>query len=81
MEAVEECDLPLAEYVDNLANQCLLAGLLHWILEPRLLLLLLALPAFELLAHLAHLIIELLRLLLLASLVIFFLAEVFDDRV
>ena len=81
MEAVEECDLPLAEYVDDLANQCLLAGLLHGILEPRLLLLLLALPPLQLLPHLPHLIIELLRLLLLPSFIILFLAEVFDDGV
>ena len=81
MEAVKECDLPLAEYVDDLANQGLLASLLHGILQPRLLLLLLSLPAFELSSHLAHLIVELLGLLKLASLVIIFLEEVLDDWV
>ena len=78
VEAVEECDLPFAEYVNNLANQSLLPSLLHGILVPLLLLPLLPLPPFELSLHLAHLIIKLLSLLKLPALIILLLSQVLD---
>ncbi len=80
VEAVEESDLALAEYVYYLADQGLFTRLLHRIQRPGLLLLLLPFSTLDFLAHLGHLVVELLGLLQLAALVVVLLAEMLDYR-